>query len=95
MRSTNNFNYWKLKSWPLEKKSKEELSNQVECFLDYAEKEWKIKEKQRTKISKILWLNNSEKKRFLERFFRKNWKEIDIWDKQEIEKILKKKQYTG
>ena len=63
--------------------------------MDYAEKEWKIKEKQRTKISKILWLSNSEKKRFLERFFKKNWKEIDIWDKQEIEKILKKKQYTG
>ena len=55
-------------------KSKEELLNQAEWFLDYAEKEWKIKEKQRTKISKILWLSNSEKKRFLERFFRKNWK---------------------
>lgn len=75
----------------IRKKSNEELKHQAEWFLDYSEKNWKIKEKQRTKISKILWLNNSEKKRFLERFFRKNWKEIDIWDKQEIEKILKKK----
>lgn len=75
----------------IRKKSKEELENQVGSFLDYANERWEITKKQRKKISEILWLDESEKKWLIERLSKRLWKELDISDKEQIEKILKKK----
>ena len=75
----------------IRKKSKEELQEQAKWFLDYVDETWNITEKQRKKISKILWLNESEKKWLIERLSKRLWKELDISDKEQIEKILKKK----
>ncbi len=73
------------------KRTKEELLNQAEWFLGYAKENWKLGDKTEKEISKILWLNEDEKKGFLERLSSKFWKELDISDKWEIEKTLKKK----
>ncbi len=75
----------------IRKKAKEELLNQAEWFLEYAKENWKLDKKTEKEISKILWLNEDEKRWFLERLSSKFWKELDISDKWEIEKVLKKK----
>ena len=75
----------------IRKKSKEELLNQAEWFLEYAKENWKLDKKTEREISKILWLNEDEKRWFLERLSSKFWKELDISDKWEIEKTLKRK----
>ena len=71
------------------KKKPEELQSQAEWFLDYADETWKVTEKQKNKISKVLWLNDADKKWFFKRLSEKFWKEIDISDKWEIGKALK------
>ena len=70
----------------IRKKSKEELQDQAEWFLDYAEKTWKITEKQKERISKILWISDSEKEWFFERLSHRAWNWI--YDKEEIGKKL-------
>ena len=75
----------------IRKKSKEELQKHAEWFLDYTYKTWKITEKQKKKISKILWLNKFETKKFFEWLSKKLWSEINISDKYEIEKLLSRK----
>lgn len=77
----------------IRKTSKEELKDQVKWFLDYVEKYrtssyWK---KTIDEISEILWLKEPEKRGFYEWLSKKFWKELDISDKWEIEKTLKKK----
>ena len=46
----------------IHKKSKEELIDQAEWFLEYAEEWGKIDEKTRAEIEKVLCLNESERK---------------------------------
>ena len=83
----------------IRKKSKEELQNQAEWFLDYAEREWRrylnkwISKVTRKKISETLWLSETDKKWFCERLCKKFWKELDIWDEKEIKKILSRKKF--
>ena len=75
----------------IHKKSKEELIDQAEWFLEYAEEWGKIDEKTRAEIEKVLCLNESERKSFIAWLSKKFWKELDISDKWEVEKILKRK----
>ena len=75
----------------IREKSKEELLNQAELFFEYEKKKWKLDEKTEKEILKILWLNEDEKMKFLERLSKKLWKQTDINNKSEIEKALKKK----
>ena len=70
----------------IRKKSKEELQKQTEWFLDYADKTWKITEKQKERISKILWISDSEKEWFFERLSKSVWNWI--YDENEIGKKL-------
>ena len=75
----------------INRKANEALLNQVEWFFEYAEKNWTITKKQEREISKILWLNESEKKWLIERLSKKFWKDIDISDVWEIKKVFIKK----
>ena len=40
------------------KKSKEKLQSQADWFLEYAKVSWKLDEKTRNEISKVLWLES-------------------------------------
>lgn len=73
------------------KKSKEELQAQAEWFLEFALKNHDISKKTSWDISKILWLNESEKKWLIEWLVSKIWKEIDISDEKEVKKKLNNK----
>ncbi len=68
-------------------KSKEELINQIEWFLKFSQ----FSEKEKNELIKALWLSETDKKWFFNWFVKFCSKEVDISDKKEIEKRLKKK----
>ena len=73
------------------KKSKEKLQSQADWFLEYAKVSWKLDEKTRNEISKVLWLESPRIIDFFEWLQNKFSKKIDISDTWKINEILKKK----
>ena len=75
----------------IRKKSKEELQAQAEWFLNYVYKNWKISKITKDEILKVLWLNESEKKNFLERLSNKFWQKVNISNISQLKHLINKK----
>jgi len=83
----------------IEKKSIEDLKNQAQWFFDYADSVWLITYEEKGKLSKVLWIWESDKKWFFDRLFKRNndliRDEKIIWKRLTKGTLLKKWVFTG